>query len=159
MIGQCVHSHGNTKVLQIIQKLAEIPEFFERNAMLMFDSVQKAIQVHVVFVGVLWIGMKFTISIKTNILLIFDRQFLTNQIGVSQQNFGKVHLGDGQIALGKFIKFQFEHFGLKIVHEFVEAIIMQVLVSFLAEEMHLQRSVYFVPSLQALLIFVVVFLQ
>lgn len=48
VVGQCVHSHGNTEVLQVVEKLAKNFELIEGDALLVFDSVQQPVKKHVV---------------------------------------------------------------------------------------------------------------
>lgn len=121
MIGQRVHSHGHTKVLQVVQKLTEIAELLERNALLLLHAIQQPIEEHIVFVRI--------------------------QIRVAQQNLGKVHLGDDLVALGEFVELQLQHLGLQIVHEFVETLVVQILIAFAPEEVHLQCGIDFVLAL------------
>lgn len=122
MISQRVHSHRHAKVLQIVQELAKVAKLLERDAALVLDAIQQPIQIHVVLVGV--------------------------EVRVAQQDLGKVHLGDAHVALAELVELQLQHFRLQIVHEPVEALVVQVLVALATEKVHLQRCVHFVLALQ-----------
>lgn len=126
MVGQRVHSHRHTKVLQVVQKLAEIAKLLERDALLLLDSIQEPIEEHVVLVRV--------------------------QVRVAQQDLSKIHLSDGNVALRELVELQLEHLSLQIVHKLVEALVVQILVALASEKVHLQRGVDLVLALQPLFV-------
>lgn len=73
--------------------------------------------------------------------MIFAENHNTHQIGIPQQNLRKVNLRDAFVTLGKLAKFQFQNFGLEVLHEVVEPVVLQILITFLAEKVNLQRGV------------------
>lgn len=68
MIGESVHSHSDSEVLEVVEELAESLEFLEGDPALVLDAVQQSVQVHVVLVRV--------------------------KVRVAEKNFGKVYFGD-----------------------------------------------------------------
>lgn len=71
----------------------------------------------------------------------------THQISVPKQDFRKVNFCDGDVPFWKFVKLQFKHFCLQIIHELIKSLVMQILIAFLAEKVHLQSSINFVTPL------------
>lgn len=151
LIGQRVHPHGDREVVQVVQKLAKLAELVERNALLLGLSVQQTVQVVVVLVSVLKTHHSMTNS--------SNESYSSYQVGVPQQDLGKVHLRDALATLGELAELQLQHLRLEVLHEVVEAVVLQILVALLAEEVNLQRRVDLVLSLQTLLVVHVVVLK
>lgn len=74
MIGKRVHSHRNSKVLQVVEELAEGLELLEGDASFILRAVQQPVKVHVVFVRV--------------------------QIRVAEEDLSEVHFGYRFMACG-----------------------------------------------------------
>lgn len=86
----------------------------------------------------------------TKSLIQIEFQAFVNQIYqicISEENFGKINFSNSDVAFAEFIKFQLKHFRLQIIHEFIESFVMQVLIAFFAEEMHLKCRINFMSSL------------
>ena len=52
MISKRIHPHSDSKVLQIVEELAEGLELLEGDAMAILDAVEQPVQVHIIFVCV-----------------------------------------------------------------------------------------------------------
>lgn len=52
MIGESVHSHRNSEVLQVVEELAEGLELLETDPALVLDAIQQPVEVHVILVRV-----------------------------------------------------------------------------------------------------------
>lgn len=72
------------------------------------------------------------------------------QIGISQQNFRKIRLGDRIMSFAEFMEFQFQHLALQILHKLLKALEFQLVTSALAKKMDSQCCVHNVSALQSL---------
>lgn len=122
LLGQCIHPHGDAKIIQSVQKLTERFELVKSDALFLRQFVDKAFQVHLVLVGL--------------------------KVGVAEEDFGEVQLGYRFQPLRELIEFNLKHFRLQVFHEHLEVFKPKILFALPAKEVHEQRRVDLVALLQ-----------